>query len=713
MGFFRNHRRTIAMLLGLGMTVTAAAPAFVVESYAAVPKLNEIRVALFIDSGKSYKVVVPAVTLLAEQGLDIGNRQPNGARSWLTTSPGVPVRASVDGYKVLVAETLDAAQAEALAKALQPSDDKPFVFRSLKAGKPVYRIYSGMYTSVQLAEAAKQRIGANAAVAAQLRGAVPAVAGPLHGTAGTFATEAAAKPVLDMLLTNGMDAFLTVVEQGGQTAYAVWVGEAVDETQLNALKQQALKLNVPLQTADRNAPYLLKREEVTAGVTGVTAARGADHFVFGTSASGQKVWVTAKDGIVQVDERSKRRYRGAIELTEFNGSLAVVNELPFEQYVASVVGTELNNSWPTEVLKAQAVAARTFAIKQGMKYQIAHISDSTVDQAYSGLSGEGAATIAAANATAGELVLYKGEPISPFYYSNAGGMTGDAVEVWGTPVDYIAVKPSPDEIAAAGKLNWARVVLADGTLGYIRSDYVTDTGRKSPAGLPIVAANDSGVALRQAPYVDDVKNAAIARVNKGDLMTRIGQDPQSTEYAWIRGPFTGPQLLDTMNGIFTPDVVGPLISLKVSKIGPSGRVTELQANGKTVTQAKPDNYRTALGGLPSTRFNIEETGKLAIAGAGGQVREVTGTAQTPVYVLSGSQTAAGAKLQSVKGSYYVLGGSGQVRPATPDAQFRMIGKGFGHGLGMSQWGARGLAETGYDYKSILQYYYNGVTISKD
>jgi stage II sporulation protein D len=55
----------------------------------------------------------------------------------------------------------------------------------------------------------------------------------------------------------------------------------------------------------------------------------------------------------------------------------------------------------------------------------------------------------------------------------------------------------------------------------------------------------------------------------------------------------------------------------------------------------------------------------------------------------------------------------QVRVATKDPQFRFVGLGFGHGIGMSQYGTKAFAELGYDYQWILKYYYNGVTIIKE
>jgi stage II sporulation protein D len=81
-----------------------------------------------------------------------------------------------------------------------------------------------------------------------------------------------------------------------------------------------------------------------------------------------------------------------------------------------------------------------------------------------------------------------------------------------------------------------------------------------------------------------------------------------------------------------------------------------------------------------------------------------------LYALGASSAAAS---QAGDRTMIVVAGGGAVRAVTPDMQFRLIGSGFGHGLGMSQWGARGLAEQGYDYKRILQHYYKGITIGKE
>ncbi|MDF2720213.1 MAG: sporulation protein, partial [Paenibacillus sp.] len=151
---------------------------------------------------------------------------------------------------------------------------------------------------------------------------------------------------------------------------------------------------------------------------------------------------------------------------------------------------------------------------------------------------------------------------------------------------------------------------------------------------------------------------------------------------------------------------------EVSKRGPSGRAIELKANGQPITVQKSDQYRNALFDAPSTRFEIEETGRYTVLGANGQTRSLPETKGT-LYATGKSSAAASSASPIAGPAMIIMGQGGTIRTATKDPSFRLTGSGSGHGLGMSQWGARGLAESGYDYKRILQYYYIGITITKD
>jgi stage II sporulation protein D len=140
--------------------------------------------------------------------------------------------------------------------------------------------------------------------------------------------------------------------------------------------------------------------------------------------------VTGADGALQLggragNGRSDGRYRGMLELRPgLLGGLDVVNVVDLEDYVRGVVSWESPSSWPIEALKAQAVAARTYAITTKRSGTFDQYPD-TRSQMYGGVAAETAATDAAVAATAGQVVTYAGEPVVTYFFSTSGGRTED------------------------------------------------------------------------------------------------------------------------------------------------------------------------------------------------------------------------------------------------------------------------------------------------
>ncbi|MHC2184044.1 stage II sporulation protein D [Paenibacillus sp. PvR052] len=685
-------KMTTAAALLLSGTIGATGSALASEAamqaaQTTVPKLDAIRVALFIDTGK-YASPASAVTLSADAGLTLSLRGAAGGVPVHQAVAKEPVRVYADGYYAQLPETANAAEARTQARQLAAGGSSAGVVQRAAQGAPAYRVYLGPYaTKDEASAAAAARPGA-------------AVSGPLRWNAGTYAAAAQAQEQVAAIAQAGFDASVAQLSGGG---FAALVGGAADSAGLEALKAQiaAALPSVALTPMDVTQSYVLLRTELS--VDADSAAVPLTALVFSASS---KLWAAANDqGAVTVNERFGRMYRGGIELSLHNNKLAVINELPFQHYLYAVLGSELSSAWPMEALKAQAVAARTYALKQGVKYQIAHISDTTFDQSYKGRTAEFPAAIQAVDATAGEVLTFNKALIDPLYYSNAGGQTADSTEVWGNEVAYLKSVSSQDKGAEAGKKKWYRIVLPDGSMGYIHSDYARDTGLKNPAGLSYYESVQDGVNVRPAPYVDNTGNAAVFKVDIRDRFVVIGEEVESNAYAWIRGPFNASELSKRLGSARAAG--GELQHLEVTKRGISGRVLEVAANGQTIKATYPDALRTLLGGLPSTKFEIEETGRYTILGAGGTVRSQTSAAQ-PIFTAGGSQTVLEHRDQEL----FVLNADGKVRVATRSPQFVFKGSGFGHGLGMSQWGAKGFAELGYDYHKILQTYYIGVSISK-
>jgi len=147
-----------------------------------------------------------------------------------------------------------------------------------------------------------------------------------------------------------------------------------------------------------------------------------------------------------------RPYRGRIEVfTNSRGTLTVVNELGLEDYVRGVVANELSpGGYPAlEALKAQAVAARTYALRNRGQFmsQGFDVLPTTRSQVYRGLTSENPLSTRAVDETRGLIATYNGEPINALYTSTCGGRTEDAESIFNQAVPYLRGR----ECAAEGK----------------------------------------------------------------------------------------------------------------------------------------------------------------------------------------------------------------------------------------------------------------------
>ena len=128
-------------------------------------------------------------------------------------------------------------------------------------------------------------------------------------------------------------------------------------------------------------------------------------------------------------------YRGYMRLTAVSGKLKLVNAVPLEFYVYGVVPNESPSSWSIEALKAQAVAARSYAYTSaypsGGGVNPRELYSTTVSQVYAGFGSEAKSTNLAVEATKARVVSYKGRPVQAFFYSSSGGYTADLADIWG------------------------------------------------------------------------------------------------------------------------------------------------------------------------------------------------------------------------------------------------------------------------------------------
>ena len=179
--------------------------------------------------------------------------------------------------------------------------------------------------------------------------------------------------------------------------------------------------------------------------------------VVASAANGQTFSSSAPVAFASDDERNApvrfndRPYRGRIEVfTNTRGNLTVVNELGLEDYVKGVVANELSpGGYPAvEALKAQAIAARTYALKNRGQFmsQGFDILPTTRSQVYRGLTSENPLSSRAVDETRGVIATYNGEPINALYTSTCGGRTEDSEKIFNDAVPYLRAR----ECAAEG-----------------------------------------------------------------------------------------------------------------------------------------------------------------------------------------------------------------------------------------------------------------------
>lgn len=688
--------RFLLLVILMAVLVSGSTP---IVSHAAVQVPKQIRVALFLNLGAQYQATTAAATLQSSGGLALSWHDPQNTVAAGSVPAGQAVRFAVDGYRALLVETSELNAALTVLKKVQASSQAAFVTKLSKSGKTVYQVTEGVYPTAAAAASALSK-WTNAGVGAGVQSLQNAkVAGPWAVEAGPFASQAEAAAAAESIGNAGMDAFVTLKPHNNQIGYVVRIGQEKDSSSLASIQQAAAAAGgFTVRVPAASEQYAVLRHDMTANKP-VT--------LYAIPASGKVVLRTdpQEAGGIQVVERFKRTYRGSMEISAYGNSLAVINEVDLEQYLYSVVGTEVGSGWPAEAQKAQAVTARSYALAGGMGFKIAHVVDTTVSQAYYGIGAENDNSTAGVDATKGEVLTYNGKIIRALFSSNAGGITADAAEAWGNQDPRMAsAAVSPDSGPQKGKMEWYRIVTPSGDTGYVREDLAVDSSQKNEAGIAQLRITSDGATLRSKPSVD---GTAVARLSVGTLAASLGKVPEVTVYSWIEEPFTPERLLTSLNKRAKTPIAGPLKTLEVSRRGPSGRAIELKANGVTVAIDDPDNFRSALGGIRSTLFDIEETGRMTIEDGDGNVRELP--------MEAGSLQVVGAEgIRTVtEGNLVVLDGNGEVRAVTAGPQFVISGKGWGHGVGMSQWGARGMAEEGYDYQSILKYYYKNVMIEKD
>jgi stage II sporulation protein D len=158
--------------------------------------------------------------------------------------------------------------------------------------------------------------------------------------------------------------------------------------------------------------------------------------------------------------RLDRPYRGSIRVDVQRGRLRAINVVGLEPYLYGVVPAEVPDDWPAEVLKAQAVAARTYALATRKSEGAFDLYDDVRSQVYRGIDEEEASTNQAVDETAGEVLLYNGRMVITYFHSTSGGRTASIADVWpgSNPVPYLVSVEDPYDSLSPHHI-WGPVVV--------------------------------------------------------------------------------------------------------------------------------------------------------------------------------------------------------------------------------------------------------------
>lgn len=169
----------------------------------------------------------------------------------------------------------------------------------------------------------------------------------------------------------------------------------------------------------------------------ITVAVGASGLVVdGQRLRSDRIEIRGRNGDITVNNLT---VAGRVTIKRQNGKLIAINEVALEDYVKGVVPSEMNPSWSFEALKAQAMAARTYAlykIRQNGKKDFDVVA-STKDQVYKGRAGADGPAGRATDETRGQVLVFQDEPILAAFFSTAAGPTEDALNVWSVDLPYL------------------------------------------------------------------------------------------------------------------------------------------------------------------------------------------------------------------------------------------------------------------------------------
>ncbi len=420
------------------------------------------------------------------------------------------------------------------------------------------------------------------------------------------------------------------------------------------------------------------------------------------------------DGGIWIHEAGKNLFVGDLQLNAANGKIEPILHIDVEEYLYGVVPYEMSDSFPLEALKAQAVAARTYALDRRSKAfsKSYDVVDSTADQVYKGYNPDYENAIAAVDETAGVVGMYNGNFAQCYFTASNGGQSELATDIWGGEGDfgYLQMVDDPYDIENPSSEVRRLTVPVDGE----QMDKNLSALLKSKMGDQLKAQGLSTEPRDiQILSVDDIKGHSPLHQSQGCKM--YTQMRFALTVKALPLPTPAPTLQPTPEATQQASLSTPSAALQAENVG----VKMLSADAQPAGTPQPTDTPQP---TPAP-VNIQVTVDLSVydelkPGFGLKINASDYELMSVEKIFVPAQVAqTKADIQDTESAQAQPGealAATEAPTSTPKPQlqaYEIVARRFGHGVGMSQRGAQQMASAhGWDYEQILNFYYPGMTL---
>ena len=359
-------------------------------------------------------------------------------------------------------------------------------------------------------------------------------------------------------------------------------------------------------------------------------------------------------------------YRGSMEIATTDKGMIIINELSIEEYLYAVLPSEMPSSYGLEALKVQAICARSYAYNQlfanGYSEYGAHVDDSISYQVYNNIS-ENENSILAVKDTYGKVIKYNDAVITAFYFSTSCGHTASLGEVWGNydTADYLTGKLQNTYDMKDGEAVYVSAQSQD----KLEPDFSSENAFRSFILKPAETTYDSEFAWYRwnvTISMDDLKKS----IDK-NLSARYSANP-----VFIQTLVEVDGSDEKQYQSLPISTIGTVKDVLIGKREKSGILSEIILVGSehTIRVSTEYNIRTLLAPINDDVIRQDKS--------------------------------VASNLNMLPSAFFVVDKEGE--------NITLNGGGYGHGVGMSQNGAKAMADSGKDYENILKHYYTGIDL---